>query len=180
MSSSFQLSFRFGRKLTRVGIQILDADPALHFSLLRLQLIELIRKCTSSPNADITPALTFASTQLAPRAPTNTIFLSQLETTMALLIFPHENKPPQLAKLLEPSLRQGVADDVNKAILASMGAKREARLRNLVRLRSWGEDRARKAGKDIPLKLSLGLDPEKDKDKDDDEDMDRSDYDMEP
>jgi len=111
-----------------------------------------------SPTADITPALTFASSQLAPRAPTNPVFLQQLEMTMALLIFPPENLTPPLAKLLEPTLRQEVANDVNEAILASMGAEREARLRNLVRLRAWAESKARDMGKDIPHNLSLGLD----------------------
>lgn len=149
-------------KINDLNPQILDTDPALHFSLLRLQLIELIRKCTQSPNTDITPALTFASSQLAPRAPTNPTFLQQLEMTMALLIFPQENLSPNLAKLLEPGLRQEVANDVNEAILASMGAAREARLRNLVRLRSWAEQKARDAGKDLPYKMSLGLDPDVD------------------
>ena len=83
---------------------------------------------------------------------------------MALLIFPSDNPPSNLAKLLEPALRQEVANDVNEAILASMGAEREARLRNLVRLRSWAEQKARDAGKDLPYKLSLGLDPECDHD----------------
>lgn len=153
-------------KINELNPQILDSDPALHFSLLRLQLIELIRKCTESPNGDITPALTFASSQLAPRAPTNPTFLQQLETTMALLIFPPENLSPNLAQLLEPDLRQEVANAVNEAILASTGARREAQLRNLVRLRSWAESKARSAGKDIPAKLPLGLDPENEHDDD--------------
>jgi hypothetical protein len=85
---------------------------------------------------------------------------------MALLIFPPENLSPSLAQLLEPDLRQEVANDVNEAILASMGARREAQLRNLVRLRSWAESKARSAGKDIPSKLPLGLDPENEDDDD--------------
>ena len=159
-------------KLTFIHIwQILDLDPSLHFALLRLQLIELIRNCMSTPNADITPALTFATSQLAPRAPTNPEFLEDLERTMALLIFPPENLAPPLAALLDPNLRQTVANRVNEAILGNQGARREARIRNLVRLRAWAEKKAREANKDIPPKLSLGLDADKEGHDDDDEAM---------
>jgi len=79
---------------------------------------------------------------------------------MALLIFPPENinMTPQLAGLLDPSLRQSVASRVNEAILASQGARREARIKSLVRCRAWSEQKAREAKKDIPLTISLGLD----------------------
>lgn len=157
-------------KINDLNPQILDLDPSLHFALLRLQLIELIRNCMSTPNADITPALTFATSQLAPRAPTNPEFLEDLERTMALLIFPPENLAPPLAALLDPNLRQTVANRVNEAILGNQGARREARIRNLVRLRAWAEKKAREANKDIPSKLSLGLDADKEGHDDDDDD----------
>lgn len=82
---------------------------------------------------------------------------------MALLIFPPENLAPPLAALLDPSLRRSVANKVNEAILANQGARREARIRNLVRLRAWAENEARKSGKDIPAQLSLGLGSKDDK-----------------
>jgi glucose-induced degradation protein 8 len=85
---------------------------------------------------------------------------------MALLIFTPDNPSPALAQLLEPDLRQEVANDVNEAILARTSQRREARLRNLVRLRSYSEQAARAAGKDIPSHLPLGLDPENDDDDD--------------
>jgi hypothetical protein len=146
-------------KINDLNPQILDTDPALHFALLRLQLIELIRACTFSASADITPALSFASSQLAPRAATNPDFLRDLELTMTLLIFLPATVPLQkeLADLLEPSLRRIVASKVNEAILTSMGARGEARMRSLVRLRHWAELKARAAGKDIPPVLPLGL-----------------------
>lgn len=115
-----------------------------------------------NPNADITPALTFATSHLAPRAPTNPEFLEDLERTMALLVFPTENLAAPLKALLDPSLRQTVANRVNEAILGSQGARREARIRNLVRLRAWAEQKARAANKDIPSNLSLGLDADGD------------------
>jgi glucose-induced degradation protein 8 len=136
----------------------LDTDSALHFALLRLQLVELIKSCTTSANCDITPALNFASAQLAPRAATNPEFLRDLELTMSLLIFlPSDTLQPQLADLLKPSLRREVASRVNQAILNGMGRKGEARLRSLLRLRNWAEQKAREAGKDLPPELPLGL-----------------------
>lgn len=146
-------------KINDLDPQILDTDPALHFALLRLQLIELIRRCTSSTATDITPALNFASSQLAPRAAKNPEFLKDLELTMSLLIFLPMNGtlPKDLAELLEPSLRRKVASQVNEAILTSMGARGEPRMKNLVRLRQWAEVKARAAGKELPTVLPLGL-----------------------
>jgi len=136
----------------------------LHFSLLRLQLIELIRTAVSASGPPSTaayqPALEFATSQLAPRAPTSPEFLQDLERTMALLIFPPEKLTPQLKALLEPSLRQSVAISVNEAILASQGERREARIRNLVRLRNWAEHKARDAKLQIPDRLDLGTGPD--------------------
>ena len=85
--------------------------------------MELIRIYNATPGGDITPALTFASTQLAPRAPTNKEFLEDLERTMALLIFPPDSLEPPLAALLQPELRRTVADRVNKAILTVQNAR---------------------------------------------------------
>jgi len=144
--------------LNELNPQILDSDASLHFALLRLQLVELIRTCNSTPGGNITPALTFATTQLAPRAPTNPDFLEDLERTMALLIFPPENLEPQLAALLHPNLRKSVAERVNKAILASERQRRHAAIRNLVQLRAWAEGSARDIKKDLPAQLDLGLD----------------------
>jgi len=146
-------------KINDLNPQILDTDAALHFALLRLQLIELIRTCTSSPNSDITPALNFASSQLAPRAATSAEFLKDLEVTMSLLIFlPSAGTlQKELNDLLEPALRRDVASKVNEAILTSRGLRGEARMRSLVRLRHWAESKARATGRDIPPTLPLGL-----------------------
>ncbi len=142
-------------------MQILDSNPSLHFALLRLQLVELIRTCLSTPDGDITPAITFATTQLAPRAPANPEFLDDLERTMALLIFPPENLVPSLAALLDPNLRKTVATRVNEEILVSQGFRREAKIRDLVRCRAWVELKAREAKRDIPDRMPLGLDDER-------------------
>jgi hypothetical protein len=139
--------------------QILETDRALHFALLRLQLIELIRIYATSPTGDIKPAISFATGQLAPRAATDPDFLKDLELAMSLLIYlPSEAPlPSQFAELLKPSFRRAVASRVNDAILESMAAPRDTRLGDLVRLRVWAEDKARTMGKDLPPKIPFGL-----------------------
>ncbi|KAL4800000.1 CTLH/CRA C-terminal to lish motif domain-containing protein [Aspergillus venezuelensis] len=144
-------------KINELNPQILDENPSLHFALLRLQLVELIRSCTSNPDGDITPALEFATSQLAPRAPTNPQFLEDLEKTLALLIFPKENLTPSLAPLLHSDLRRDIYAKVNAAILQDQGARTEALLCDFARLYAWAEQKAREAKKDIPDKLDLGL-----------------------
>lgn len=134
----------------------MDDDKALHFSLLRLQLVELIRSCNAA-GGDISPALKFATEQLGPRAPTNPRFLEDLERTMALLLFPQENLEPQLAALLNPSLRRDAADSVNRAILERQSARREAAIRHLVKMRAWAENTARDKGSSLPDRIDIGL-----------------------
>lgn len=139
--------------------QILDRDHALHFSLLRLQLIELIRTATSTPDGDISPALTFATTHLAPRAPTNQYFLEDLEQTMALLIFEPGHLAPSLAHQLDPALRQDVAKRVNEALLESQSQRTRATLYDLVNHRAWAQQKALETKKDaIPDRIPLGFD----------------------
>ena len=77
---------------------------------------------------------------------------------MALLIFPPEKLTPPLAALFDPKLREIVANRVNEAILASQCFVREAKIKNLVRLRAWAEEKAREAKKDLPPSIPLGLD----------------------
>ncbi|KAG8417883.1 hypothetical protein J3458_005336 [Metarhizium acridum] len=142
--------------LNELDPEILDDDKALHFSLLRLQLVELIRSCNSA-GGDIGPALKFATEQLGPRAPTNPKFLEDLERTMALLLFPPDSLEPQLAALLDPELRRTAADSVNKAILEKQSARRAAAIRQLVRMRVWAENTARDKGISLPDRFDIGL-----------------------
>lgn len=141
--------------LNELDPEILDEDKALHFSLLRLQLVELIRSCNDV--GDITPALKFATEQLGPRAPTNPKFLEDLERTMALLLFPADGLEPQLAALLDPELRRAAADSVNKAILEKQSARRDAAIRHLIKLRAWAENTAREKFITLPERLDIGL-----------------------
>jgi hypothetical protein len=132
----------------------------LHFALLRLQLIEIIRTCAlnASTNTDISPAISFATQQLAPRASVNRDFLHDLEQTMSLLVFSPDSLSPQIAALLKPDLRREVADRVNQAILKRQGSSVEARIKEWVRARTWAEQYARKTKKDIPARIPIGLD----------------------
>ncbi|KAG5932461.1 hypothetical protein E4U60_005239 [Claviceps pazoutovae] len=141
--------------LNELDPEILDEDKALHFSLLRLQLVELIRSCNDV--GDVGPALKFATEQLGPRAPTNPKFLEDLERTMALLLFPPTALEPQLAALLDPELRRSAADSVNKAILEKLSTRREAAIRHLVKLRAWAEETAREKSVSLPASLDIGL-----------------------
>ena len=160
----------------------------MHFSLLRLQLVELIRASFSSNDSSaVATAIEFAQHNLAPYATLDPQFKTDLERAMALLIVPRESwtqTPSQaqthqqpssshttaqsissagndfgaLAELVDPSLRRKIAQDVNEAILQSQGERREANIRYLVRARAWAEQLAREKKIDLPERLSLGLD----------------------
>ena len=139
--------------------QLLDENKALHFSLLRLQLIELIRDAGPSAE-DCQEAIDFAAANLAPRASENQQFLHDLEYTMSLLIFQPKDRTPAIAKLLDPSLRQQVASDVNTALLEASGRSGKATLHELIHHRAWAHKKALKEKKDsVTEVLDLGLDP---------------------
>lgn len=76
---------------------------------------------------------------------------------MALLLFPPDGLEPQLAALLDPELRRAAADSVNKAILEKQSTRREAAIRQLVKMRAWAENTARDKGMSIPDRLDIGL-----------------------
>jgi len=144
-------------------LQILDTNHLLHFHLLQLQLIEIIRIILDKPGGnpssnDFLPAIQFATAQLSPRAPTDPTYQQALERTMALMIFPPEKMGPEFKELLDVRLREKVAIDVNKAILESRGEGSEAKIRQLVKARAWAEAEARSAKVDLPSYVPIGLD----------------------
>ena len=146
----------------RAFVQILDSNHLLHFHLLQLQLIEIIRgilvKSTGPAAKDFMPALQFATEQLAPRAPTSPVYQEALERTMALMILPSDKMAPEFKELLDLRLRESVASDVNKAVLESRGERSEAKIRQLMRARAWAEAEARSAKVDLPAYVPIGLD----------------------
>ncbi|KAK5165587.1 uncharacterized protein LTR77_009116 [Saxophila tyrrhenica] len=138
--------------VNEIDPEILDLNPQLHFQLLQLQLIEIIRTVLDKQSAqktvaarDFLPAITFATEQLSPRAPTDPRYLTALEETMALMVYTPEKMPAEFKKLLDVKLREKVASDINKAILESRGERTEAKIRSLVRARAWAETQAMEA-----------------------------------
>ncbi|KAK5118183.1 hypothetical protein LTR85_008163 [Meristemomyces frigidus] len=149
--------------LNEIDPDILDTDGLLHFHLLQLQLIEIIRNILAKPGGnpaaqDFLPAIEFATTQLSPCAPTDPAYQQSLERTMALMIFPPEKMGPEFKELLDVRLREKVAGDVNRAILESRGERSEAKIRQLIRARAWAEGEARSAKVDLPSYVPIGLD----------------------
>lgn len=79
---------------------------------------------------------------------------------MALLIFPPDHLEPPLKALLDPALRQDVAQRVNQALLQSQGERTKATLYDLVNYRSWANQKAIEAKKEhLPERIELGFDP---------------------
>ena len=146
----------------------MDENGPLHFALLRLQMVELIRKCTASPGGDITPALDFATAMLGPRAAQDEQFLEDLEKTMTLLVFPHDSLDPSIAALLQPKLRREVADQVNATVLDRQYRRKDVAIRKLLQIRAWSEGTVRHETKnDLPSHIELGLDGDGDGDGED-------------
>ncbi|KAG8958271.1 hypothetical protein FRC00_002891 [Tulasnella sp. 408] len=106
-----------------------DIDPT------QQRLIEYIR------HGQVSEALAFAQTELAPRGEDNPEFLTELEHTMALLAFDVDNSgtPDQIVELMAQSQRLKTAGELNAAILEALNQGRETKLLALVRLLCWGE-----------------------------------------
>lgn len=121
--------------------ELLDTNPGLHFELLRLQLIELIREIPKAGDMESTTrALDFASTHLAHRAAANSKYLQDLEWTMALLCFPKDQLVSPLHELMDVKLRWKVSSKVNEALLEMQGiAGTSHQIHNLIKLWLWGE-----------------------------------------
>lgn len=133
-----------------VDPELLDTHPQLHFELLRLQLIELIRMIPPSSSSTeltyeaIAPVLDFAVAHLAKRASMVPEFLTELEHTMALLCTdPSTMKTKAVnttrSSLLDLQLRTTVAQHVNTTLLATHGLPGESKITDLVKLWGWTE-----------------------------------------
>merc|ERR1712029_1009113 len=151
--------------VNEIDPEILDTNHLLHFHLLQLQLIEIIRDILTRSNGnpastDFLPAIEFATNQLSPRAPTDPVYQQALERTMALMIFPSDKMAPEFKELLDVKMRENIAGEVNKAILESRGERSEAKIRQLVRARAWAETESRSARVDMPPSLPIGLEAE--------------------
>lgn len=111
-------------------------DEDLHFKLLLLNLIEMIRKHhqTASTGKDsnkfILELIEYSQDKLALKAGSNKEYMKELELVMTLLLFPMEaprnstgdkiKLPKSLKNLYSLSLRSKIADLVNRKLLQSM------------------------------------------------------------
>ncbi|ORY90795.1 CTLH/CRA C-terminal to lish motif domain-containing protein [Leucosporidium creatinivorum] len=155
--------------------EILDRNPTLHFHLLQLHLIELIR------HQRIPEALLFAQSELAPRGEENPQFLKELERTMALLAFEMPSlssstststapvvvasaaagkkgktidevpaMPESISSLLDQSQRLKTATELNAAILTAQSHGKDPKLPGLMKMLVWGETLLNDKGADFP------------------------------
>ncbi|SCU96844.1 LAME_0F17634g1_1 [Lachancea meyersii CBS 8951] len=111
-------------------------DDDLHFELLLLNLIEMIRRhhqSGASPEESsefILELIEYSQERLALKADSNTQYMKELELVMTLLLFPMEKKvsekeservlPKSLRNLYSLSLRTKIADSVNRKLLESI------------------------------------------------------------
>ncbi|SCU92532.1 LAFA_0F11210g1_1 [Lachancea sp. 'fantastica'] len=114
-----------------------DDDDDLHFKLLLLNLIEMIRRhhqsgASPEDSSDfILELIEYSQERLASKADANTQYMKELELVMTLLLFPMEKCPEKngvenmalpksLRNLYSLSLRTKIADLVNRKLLESM------------------------------------------------------------
>ena len=134
----------------------MDSNKGLHFALLRLQLIELIKNMFNGSEAEkpqlFGAAVTFAQQNLAPYTPQSDKYKSDLERAMALLIVPKEAWQSKsyssashsdhlsafgpLSDLVHPSLKIDIVRDVNAAILRSLGRADYSSIHKMLQIRA--------------------------------------------
>jgi len=124
------------RKISEYFPSILDSNNLLHFKLLRLNLIEMIRSHKQSQQQNerefLNNILTFVRENLISKVSNSFKLLKELETTMSLLCFNFDpgmkiddqtDLPPELRGLFDLSLRNQCYRLVNKAILQLKDSK---------------------------------------------------------
>ena len=143
--------------------QLLDENEALHFSLRRLQMIELIRTANEVPDGmktgEYMKAVDFSTAYLAAPAAANDALLLDLEQTMVMLMFPRGKIPKELLYQLDPSFRRDHAKRVNEALLDSQLRRTKATLYDLVNTRAWAQQKGVETKRIGPEdRLSLNFD----------------------
>jgi len=113
--------------------ELLENNKILHFYLLQLQLIELIRQ------QRVDEALRFAQEQLAEKGEENSKLLKELERTLGLLAFENPEQSP-FGDLMSNTHRFRVASEVNSAILEADHCAGSPKLESLVQLVLWAQD----------------------------------------
>lgn len=124
---------------TRHSSSAASGKEDLHFKLLLLNLIEMIRShdedmSTAGNTGDteesdefVLRLISYAQEKLALKASSNRAYMAELELVMTLLLFPMYSqtkikKPKSLKKLYSLSLRTKIADLVNRKLLSHVHA----------------------------------------------------------
>ncbi|KAK5094590.1 hypothetical protein LTR24_003531 [Lithohypha guttulata] len=161
-------------EINDVDVSILDNDPALIFSLLRLQCVELIKKVAPAPDSEkpalVAAATNFAQCNLSPYTRRDPKFQKDLERAMALLIVPKEvwGSPDllqseqfsmfgDLSDLIDASQKMEVAKNVNAAILRLQGRRGGSKIHTILQTRAWAEELAREKRIELPRDLTVSL-----------------------
>lgn len=128
--------------------ELLQENKDLHFDLLSLHFVELVRK------RKCTEALVFAQNELTAFGKQDR-YVEKLEDCMALLAYEEPEKSPMFY-LLSMDYRQSVADSLNRAILAHANLPSYTSMERLIQqttvVRQWLHQ---ELGKDGPPLFSL-------------------------
>lgn len=165
------------KKIEQAEPTLLESNRMLQFSLLKAQLIEMIRDANIRRLADepeenssgtvfpqvfvemIEPVADFARAHLLPLAQVEPKCKEDLEITMALLCFPPDTTVKKLRELMDFKRRHELANEVNNAMLGVNGISGESKIHSLVRLWGWAENELSKKEKvKIPLLNPVELD----------------------
>lgn len=164
-------------EINDIDPELLDSNKGLHFALLRLQLIELIKNMFNGSEAEkpqlFGAAVTFAQQNLAPYTPQSDKYKSDLERAMALLIVPKEAWQSKsyssashsdhlsafgpLSDLVHPSLKIDIVRDVNAAILRSLGRADYSSIHKMLQIRAWSQEQAREKRLDFGKSMNINL-----------------------
>ncbi|KAJ7552167.1 hypothetical protein O6H91_06G045000 [Diphasiastrum complanatum] len=129
--------------MKQLSADLLESDKDLHFELLILHYVELIRA------RDCTGALDFAQGELAPFGKQEK-YVDKLQDCMALLAYAEPEASPMFY-LLSSDYRQNVADCLNRAVLAHNNLPSYASIERLIQQTTIVRQRLhQELGKDGP------------------------------
>lgn len=135
---------------------LLEKNQFLHFKLLLLHLIEMIKSHKNNQDKDqfIINIIDFAKKKLTNKALKNPKFMEELELTMTLLLYSNNeeinnNLPDKLKELLKFKLRIDISNLINKSILLENIPNLlnfedfeiiDSKLKKMIKVWLWGEE----------------------------------------
>lgn len=137
--------------LTQWFPRLLDLLEELHFELLRMNVVEMIRTHTAGNDSQeqefLGEVLGYVQEHMLEMVQHLDHLFSKLELTMALLCFGEAgSRPEPLERLFDVLVRDTLACDVNQAVLALCGDGVVGRLEGVVKLHEWSEVKVRESG----------------------------------